>query len=177
MNTLVVNFFGGPGTGKSTMAMHVAALLKWEGRNIELITEYAKDKVWENSLDVLTNQVYVFGKQHQRIHRLKGQVEVVLTDAPLLLSLVYGRDNPDLVELVLRENAANPNLNIFLERRKAYNPKGRLQDEAGARELDRQIREMLDAAGQEYRVFPGTREAAQEIAELALKEASIPQPS
>src|SRR5690625_848398 len=140
VKTLVLNLFGGPGTGKSTMAMHVAALLKWQGRNIELATEYAKDKVWEGSLNVLTNQIYIFGKQHHRLHRLQNQVETIITDAPILLSLVYARDNPELCELVKAENAKNNNLNIFLERVKPYNPKGRTQDEAGARKLDLEIR-------------------------------------
>lgn len=175
MSTLVVNMFGGPGTGKSTMAMHVAALLKWRGLNIELVSEYAKDKVWEESLKVLDNQVYIFGKQHHRLNRLNGQVQAIITDAPLLLSLVYGSDQPELCELVLAENAKRPNLNIFLERLKAYNPSGRTQDEAGARELDAKIRTMLETTGTEYRIFPGSRESAERIADLVADQVRIRQ--
>lgn len=155
------------------MAMHVAALLKWRGRNIELVAEFAKDKVWEQSLKVLDNQVYVFGKQHHRIARLGDQVEAAITDAPLLLSLVYGRDHPELCALVKAEVGKRPSLNIFLERRKAYNPKGRTQDEAGARQLDTDIRVMLDEIGAEYRVFPGTSESAEAIADLVEERLKI----
>ena len=50
--TLVVNFFAGPGAGKSSMAAGLFAELKFRGVNCELATEYAKDKVWEGSLGV-----------------------------------------------------------------------------------------------------------------------------
>lgn len=44
MPTLVVNLFGGPGSGKSTGAAYVFARLKMLGYNAELVTEFAKDK-------------------------------------------------------------------------------------------------------------------------------------
>ena len=44
---LCVNLFGGPGIGKSTTAAGVFNLLKLHGIETELITEFAKDLVWE----------------------------------------------------------------------------------------------------------------------------------
>ena len=64
---IVVNLFAGPGSGKSTTCAGVFSKLKLAGVNCEMALEYAKDKVWENSLDVLDDQIYVFGKQ---LHRL-----------------------------------------------------------------------------------------------------------
>lgn len=49
---LVVNLFGVPGAWKSTGAAHVFSQLKMKGINAELITEFAKDKVWENNTEV-----------------------------------------------------------------------------------------------------------------------------
>lgn len=43
----VINLFGGPSAGKSTLAAGVFYNLKCMGINCELITEYPKDKVWE----------------------------------------------------------------------------------------------------------------------------------
>lgn len=105
MKTLVVNFYAGPGTGKSTVAAHVFALLKWRGMNVEMALEYAKDKVWEESLAVLSNQIYVLGKQIHRVNRLVGQVDIVLTDAPLGHSLYYGKHgtSPEFKAMVLEE--------------------------------------------------------------------------
>ena|SRR5437762_2075314 len=142
--TIVVNLFAGPGTGKSTTAAALFAELKYEGITTELASEYAKDKVWENSLDVLSNQIYIFGKQHHRIHRLLNKVEVVITDCPLILTLWYGRHHGEkLGELVLNEHNKLNNFNVFLQRAKLYNPAGRLQTESEARDIDGQLRKIL----------------------------------
>ena len=44
---LIINLFGAPGAGKSTGAAYVFSQLKAAGVNAELVTEFAKDKVWE----------------------------------------------------------------------------------------------------------------------------------
>lgn len=53
MKTIVVNLFGAPGAGKSTGAAYIFALLKMAGVEAELVTEFAKDKVWEGNTAVL----------------------------------------------------------------------------------------------------------------------------
>lgn len=45
--TIVVNLIGSPGTGKSTIASELFAKMKWEGFDVELVSEYAKELVWE----------------------------------------------------------------------------------------------------------------------------------
>ena len=59
---IVVNLYGGPGSGKSTTAAGIFSELKMLGLNTELVTEYAKDKVWEKHESILDNQIYVFAK-------------------------------------------------------------------------------------------------------------------
>ena len=83
---LVVNLFGAPGAGKSTGAAYIFSRLKLAGINAELVTEFAKDKVWEESKAVFQNQAYIFGKQYFRISRVQDKVDVVITDSPILLS-------------------------------------------------------------------------------------------
>lgn len=156
MDALIVNLFAGPGTGKSSTAAGLFSELKWRGRTTEMALEFAKDKVWEKSTAVLDNQIYIFGKQHHRIWRLREQVEVVVTDSPILLSLIYGAENTSkqFHELVLYEHDQLRNLNVFLERLKAYDPKGRLQTEEKAREIDQQVQVMLDENDENYIVMP-----------------------
>lgn len=156
MDTLIVNLFAGPGTGKSSTAAGLFSELKWRGHTAEMALEFAKDKVWEKSTAVLDNQIYIFGKQHHRIWRLLDQTEVVITDSPLLLSLIYGAENTSkqFHELVLSEHRKLRNLNIFLERLKAYEPRGRLQTEEEAKEIDRRVQYMLEDAGESYIVLP-----------------------
>lgn len=147
---LVVNLFAGPGAGKSTTAAGLFHRLKLAGVNCELVTEYAKDKVWEQSTKVLDDQLYVFAKQHHRLHVLRGNVDVAITDSPLPLSLVYNTGvtaDPGVAEsfesLVWSLFETFRNLNVLLLRTKPYNPIGRNQTEQEARSLDDKIREEL----------------------------------
>ena len=57
---MVVNLFGVPGAGKSTGAAYIFSRLKMEGVNCELVTEFAKDKVWEQTEEVFKNQSVFF---------------------------------------------------------------------------------------------------------------------
>ena len=52
---ILVNLFGAPGAGKSTGAAYIFSQLKMNGINAELVTEFAKDKVWEGSTEVFNN--------------------------------------------------------------------------------------------------------------------------
>src|SRR6185437_12338273 len=126
--TKIVNLFAGPGSGKSTTACGVHSLLKLHGVNSEIATEYAKDVTWRKAQNILKDQVYVFGKQNHKIQYLEGQVDVVLSDSPTLLSLVYS-DPKDytLHNLVLNRFRKQDNMNFFITRQKKYNPKGRNQ--------------------------------------------------
>ena len=142
--TLVINLFGGPGTGKSTMMADVFSKLKWKGINCEMAPEFAKEKVWEESYHTLDNQIYVFGKQHHTIHRLLDKVDVIITDSPLLLSLYYGKNmSKQFHELVWQEHAKLDTINFFLKRKKKYNPSGRMQSEKAAKLIDKELKDIL----------------------------------
>lgn len=146
MKPIVVNLFGGPGSGKSTGAALVFSNLKMNGINCELVTEYAKDKTWEHNMQALSNQAYVFGKQFYRISRCEDQVDVIITDSPILLSTIYNHD-PRLGEtfnqMVLDVFNSYDNLNYLLLRTKPYNPVGRNQTEAESDAIREEIEKML----------------------------------
>lgn len=126
--TIVINLFGGPGVGKSTLCALVFAKLKVMGVDCEMATEYAKDMVWEESYKKLENQIYIFGKQHARVHRLLGKVDVVITDSPLLNSIVYDKtNNIALKKLVISEFWKLNTLNFYLTRKLDYEENGRVQ--------------------------------------------------
>ena len=86
---LVVNLFGAPGAGKSTGAAYIFSQLKIKSVNVELVTEFAKDMTWEKNKKALTNQIYMLGNQLQRIYRCQDEVDVIVTDSPLLLNILY----------------------------------------------------------------------------------------
>ena len=156
--TICCNLFGAPGAGKSTMAALVFAKLKMLGINCELVTEFAKDKVWEKNNEALSNQIYIFAKQYYRITRCAEQVDVIVTDSPLALSPYYNKD-PDidkpLKELVFAISNKYDNMNYFLRRVKKYNPVGRLQTESESNEYSIRIKEMLNANGILFKEIDG----------------------
>lgn len=142
--TLFINLFGGPGTGKSTLCASIFTELKIKGVDCEMALEYAKDVVWEESFTKLKNQIYIFGKQHSRIHRLIGKVDVVITDSPLINSIVYDQtENPYLKSLVLYEFSKLNTINYFLARGTNYNPNGRVQSIEDALKVDEKYKNLL----------------------------------
>lgn len=141
---IVVNLYGGPGTGKSTTAAAIFSMLKQRGINAEYVPEFAKDLTWHGRQETLRDQIYVLGKQQHKLFMLKDQVDVIVTDSPVLLTLHYGKGGfPSLLALAVDVYNSYTNHDIFLVRSKAYNPKGRNQTEEEAREIDRDILEIL----------------------------------
>ena len=59
------------------------------GYDVELVTEYAKDMVWEGREEILEEQLYVFAKQRRRGAKLKGKVDWVIVDSPTIIGIVY----------------------------------------------------------------------------------------
>lgn len=146
-STIIVNLFGGPGTGKSTGAAYIFSKLKMLGIDAEYVSEFAKDKVWEECNTVFQNQFYITGKQVHRMKRVFGKVDVIVTDAPICLGNIYcPADRPLLKQAIMEEfnSYGDANFNVFLSRVKPYNPNGRSQSENEAKELDGAIRQMLE---------------------------------
>lgn len=125
---LIINLFGAPGAGKSTGAAYVFSQLKAAGINAELVTEFAKDKVWEETKAVFENQAYIFGKQYFRISRLVGKVDVAITDSPILLSAFYGKNDQvlgkEFNDLTLKVFNHYDSVNVYVHRVKPYNGAG-----------------------------------------------------
>lgn len=151
MKTLVVNFFGGPGTGKSTLSANIFAKLKMDGVDVEIAPEYVKEVVWEESYKKMSNQIYIFGKQHNRIFRLMSKVEVIITDSPLLNSIVYYQgNNPYFKDLILHEYNNMNNISFYLDRNFDYVQNGRVQSLDEAKLIDLTYKNLLDDNNIEY---------------------------
>jgi nicotinamide riboside kinase len=143
---LVVNLFGGPGTGKSTLAAALFSNLKIKGVNVELVTEFAKDLVWSERNKELQDQVYILGKMYHKLWRLKDKVDVVVIDSPLPLCVYYDQGKtPGMEEFVEGLFNQFKNINILLERNFPYQQEGRYQDESGAVKVHNDIYKLLDA--------------------------------
>lgn len=142
----VINFFGGPGSGKSTTAAGVFHEMKMQGYSVELVTEYAKDVTWDKRFDLLEDQTYVFAKQNRRLARLQGQVEWAITDSPLPLAMLYmPKDYFRTFEpLVMEVWNSYQNISFIMRRHFEYQTIGRKEDLLAAGQLDYDLQVLFD---------------------------------
>jgi len=137
----VINLFGGPGCGKSTAAAGLFHIMKSKHMSVELVNEFAKEIVWENNLDALKDQLYIFANQNRKLKRLEDKVEYAITDSPLLLTLIYmPEDYPkSFRQFVVDIDHCYNNKNFFINRVKSYIESGRVETEKQALAIDRRI--------------------------------------
>jgi hypothetical protein len=143
--TTIVNFWGGPGSGKSIAAAQAYIDLSKLGYGVELIREYIKDWVWEDRKRFALDQTYIMGKQMRREQVCLGQVDYIVTDSPVWLSAFYDGyycDHGDVIKNVVKEyyktviDDGHEVVDFFMKRSGTYNPKGRYETEEDARKID-----------------------------------------
>lgn len=171
-NTIVINLIGAPGTGKSSTAADVFARLKWSGIDCELISEFAKELVWEQRHETFKDEIYLFAKQNHRLFRVDGKVDVIVTDRPIVLSMYYnqkyGSNSKAFDALVLEEHNRYNNINIMLQRKKEYNPNGRNQTQAEADEMQIEIENLLKDNDIEYFKMDANKITAKAIVNMII---------
>lgn len=173
MDTIVINLFGEPSAGKSTSAMDITAKLKRKGINAEYVSEFAKDKVYENNSEVFKHQEYLFGKQSFKMGRVKDKVQVMVVDSPLILCAVYNQDailGLDFNKTVLNVFNSYNNRNYLLTRNHPYESEGRFQNEEEAQEVRNQIIKKLEEFDIDYTLIVSSEEACEHLADKIAKE-------
>jgi len=157
----VINLFAGPGAGKSTTAAGLFFFMKLAGRNVELVTEVAKDATWEEHHFLLGDQYAITGEQNRRLSRLIGKVDYVITDSPLLLGLAYLPENyvPSFPRYLQELFMSYDNINFWINRIKPYNKVGRNQTAEEAAGKDLQILGFMNALKLNYTSVDGNAEA------------------
>lgn len=161
----VINFFGGPGSGKSTASAGLFYIMKKNFMNVELVTEFAKDLVYENNRLALSEQNYVFANQNYRLFRLSDKVDYVITDSPLLLSTFYASINypNSFYDFCLDVFNSYENINFFIERNHIYSKEGRFQNEEEADMISEAIKEYLKDNKIHYKIYKAGNDTPEEI--------------
>lgn len=173
MDTIVINLFGEPSAGKSTSAMDITARLKRKGINAEYVSEFAKDKVYENNSEVFKHQEYLFGKQSFKMGRVRNKVHVIVTDSPLILSIIYNQNTvlgDEFNKTVLNVYNSYNNRNFLLTRNHPYENEGRFQNEEEAQEVRHQIIKRLEEFNINYTVITSSEESCEYISNKIAKE-------
>ena len=167
--TKVINFYGGPGSGKSTQASGLFYKMKAQGYSVELVNEFAKECVWEGNVPMLKDQLWVLAHQHRKLVRLRDKVDYIITDSPVLLSIVYRNvyDGPMYTEvmdhLALECYHLYDNINIVLKRRDQFDAVGRAQDRAHSEQIDKDILDVLNANNFAYTALHVTENTVDSI--------------
>lgn len=172
--TKIINIFGGPGIGKSTIVAGLFHQMKIRHLDVEIANEVAKDYVWENRYDVLKeDQLIVFAKQHRRIFRLADKVDFVIADCPLLMCIPYIPENfyENLEPLMVEAHFAFDNINFVLNRANVdYNPNGRYHTEEQSKRKHQEIVDMLHLYDPDYTEIDVEPTAPEKMVSLILNK-------
>lgn len=164
--TKIINLFGAPGSGKSTVASGLFYELKLKGLNVEMCNEWIKSKVFEGTPYPFMDQFYASAKQNKKIREMIGKVDYIISEAPLLMGLVYTQTEPKLFsELLVEYFKSYENINFFLERRHEYQTEGRIQNEKEADEVAKLVQQKLNEYDIPYITLQST-EALHRIMEI-----------
>lgn len=153
--TVIINLFGGPGSGKSTVASGLFYSFKSKGLTCDNPYEFPKQVAWEDNNSQITDQLYILANQHRGIVRSYGKVNYIILDSPLLLSLVYKTGytgeypakfyNDTFDKMVLELFNSYENINIFLDRPdRQFQQDGRFQSQTESLEYDEKIKKVLE---------------------------------
>jgi hypothetical protein len=156
----VVNLFGPPGVGKSSVRSGLFWLMKSLHLSVEEVSEYAKYLVLSGrTWQLQDEQLYLLAKQHHKQLILRGQYEYAVTDSPLLLCGFYAppRYLPSFQALARDAHRSFDNLNFYLTRELQdtdFDHTGRVHGCEAARRIDGEMRDYLAHEGVEYTEVP-----------------------
>jgi len=144
MGTKIINLFGGPGVGKSTIASGLFYHMKMNGFKVEYASEWIKDKIYEGDKYPFLDELYAFAKQNKKINQMRDKLDYVITDSPLPLVLLYSTREPNSFEqLVMDVFNSYDNVNFLIKRNHDYQEFGRNQNEKESEKLHRKLEDLL----------------------------------
>lgn len=138
---LIVNIFGAPGAGKSTYAARLYSELKMAGVETELVREVAKQYVYDGTLNYKP-QMQILDEAVEQIESLHSSVEVVVSDSPILLSVVSAKERVgEITQRAKRYHYSRPSLNFMmtLGSEDDYNTRGRVYSYVEALKIEDKI--------------------------------------
>jgi len=153
--TKIINLFGGPGIGKSSIAAGLTYKLKKQHITCDNPYEFPKLLAWDENHSAIRDQLFVLANQHRGIVKSYGKVDYIILDSPILLSLTYksfykSNDYPATLygesfdNMVLDIYNRYDNINIVLKRSEGkHNNSERYQNLEESIQLDGVIEDSL----------------------------------
>lgn len=173
-DTLIVNLIGGPGAGKTTSMAGIFNKLKCQGIDAEMVSEFAKELIYENRKDTMKDELYIFAKQSHRLFCVNGKVDVIVTDRPLILTVLfnnlYGKKSKELDDLVLSEFKEYNNFNFFINRVNPYQTNGRNETEELSDKIAIGLKQILVNNDIEYETLDANENVVDIIVDKIIKK-------
>lgn len=169
--TLVINLIAGPCSGKSTIAAELFARLKKMGIHCELVTEYIKERIYEENKTMPVNQIAIFGMEHYAISNKIEKVDVIVHDGSFINNIIYkNEDNPKFDELIVSEYKKFNNLDFFIKRGNIeFEDYGRIHNLKQSKEIDKIIKETYNKYDLSF-IEVEARDAVDKIIPIVLKQ-------
>lgn len=148
MNFRRICFYGGAGTGKSTLAARIFAELKSLHYDVEYVSEFVKTMAYEGKIPCSYDQIHIFGEQLHREDLLLKHVQLIITDSPIILGGVYAKfynapGSDEILKIAEKFEEDFPSLNFYVERKVDYLSKGRFQNLSEAVAFDKLLQDMM----------------------------------
>lgn len=156
-----INFFSGPGGGKSTLAARLFADMKADGLPAEFVTEVVKQWAYLGHKPEGFDQYFITVSQLRSEDIVLRSIPeaIVVTECPILLGACYAMryEVPAwrlIAETAMAFEAAYPSLNILISRADLpYKNEGRFQTGGEAFLMDGIVKAMLEQYKVEFREF------------------------
>ena len=140
----VINICGVPNSGKTSLSSYIFSDLKSKGINCELVSEAAKIAVYEKTKHKIWNQPLIFGEQLQGLLRVIDEVDVVITDSPLILGIAYTPDCFSSLKDVIEQSYSYFNNYCYvLPIHKNFQKSGRRHSEEESKNLHERILDIV----------------------------------
>jgi hypothetical protein len=173
----LVNLFGGPGAGKSSIASGITYKLKKNHITCDNPYEFPKLLAWDENKEAIKDQFFIAGNQHRGIAKSYGKVDYIVIDSPILFSLVYtgyydkgypsDRYGESFFNFIVDLHNSYDNINILLERSDGnHNEKERYQTLNESLEIDKIIKGILDDNNIPYHTVKVGKNTVKEIMKI-----------
>lgn len=159
---VVINYFGGPGVGKSVAMARTFTDLKVRGYNVEMLSEVAKQFIYEDRMNAINNDYYLVARVNYLLSCLNDKVDIVVMDGSILNTNIYSKWNDayseDFGKVVTSLFYGYDNISIYLKRDTEFKSgEGRIHSEEESKTLDKLIKEELQLREVDYKVFSPMR--------------------
>lgn len=140
--------YGGPGSGKTTLAYKLAGALKERHHDIHLVQEFIKLWAYQKRIPKSFERLTVFERQLSEEDTWMPYVRAIITDSPILLSPIYSiyhKQNmcTEFLSITNEFEKNFPSLNFYLGRQFSYVQDGRYESEEEAKAVDRVIMDQM----------------------------------